>query len=532
MSIITIADWQKHFPFKTVRPEQESAINFIINSLVNDKKRFVICNYATGTGKSAIAVTVSKYFADKVPNELCDPGGYFLTTQKILQEQYIKDFGGSKGTMVSIKSATGYKCKRNPGFSCGDTRRLLKCGTAPTQTSACKMDCVYMNARDKFIRSTLGITNYSYFLSLTKYTDEIENPKQLLILDEAHNLQEEISGFVDIQVTQDLCLKMGFQLPRLTDKETAFKWLCRKFQPAMSAYVKELENEMAENEAIASDFTFMDKLLCKLNRSIELYTDDNWIMNFIDSDDSAKMRIEFKPIDISQYTEDSLFNLGKAIILMSATILDPYKFAEQVGIPSDRFAHMKIESPFAAENKPIIYAPMGRMTMDSIEYTLPKIAKAVQAILKRHPDMKGIIHCRSYKILNYLKDNLIDKRLLFQDDKNREKIMAKHVTSIVPTFLVSPSMSEGVDLKDDLSRVQIVCKLPFPYLGDQLIQKRKEKWSWWYNYETAKTLIQMFGRSVRNEEDYAITYILDESWERFYQMNAYLFPSDFKKQFK
>jgi len=528
---ITVKDWQKYFPFNEIRPYQETAINFIINQIVNKRKRFIIVEAGTGVGKSAIAVTVAAYFAENVPNGECDPGGYFLTTQKILQEQYIKDFGGRNGEMVSIKSAASYSCKRKKGFSCAETRRLLRCGGAEPSMNKCHMDCVYVTARDKFIRSKLGVTNYSYFLSLTKYTNEIGNPKQLLILDEGHNLQEEISGFVDIEVTNELCLKMGFTLPKILDKGRAFDWICNKFQPAITAYVNELESEMATNESVANEHTYMDKIMCKLNRSIELYTDDNWIMNYVE-EDNKPFKIEFKPIDISQYTESSLFTYGRSIIIMSATILDANKYSEQVGIPKDMFAHMKIESPFSPDNKPIIYAPMGKMTMDSIEQTLPKIVQAVSAILKRHPDMKGVIHCHSYKILNYIKNNIKNKRLLFQDDKNREKILSKHTTSTEPTFLVSPSMSEGVDLKDHLSRVQIVCKLPFPYLGDQLILKRKEKWEWWYNYETAKTLIQMFGRSIRNENDYAITYILDESWERFYQLNNHLFPSTFAKQFK
>lgn len=535
MNEITLKDWEKLFPFETIRKDQETSINFILNSIITNKKKFVICSLATGAGKSVIAYTIARYFAENVPKGDCDPGGYFLTTQKILQEQYIKDFGGSKGKMVSIKSSSSYNCKRKKGFTCGETRRALTCGTLGGEMNACRQDCVYVQARDKFVNSSAGVTNYAYFLSLTKYTEEITSPKQLLILDEGHNLQEEISGFVDIEVTHEMCVKMGFILPPFTgedDQERAFAWLTRKYQPAMSSYVSDLEESLKKDESLAGDYSFMDKVLCRLNRTIELYRADNWVMNFYDNPDLTKRKLEFKPIDVSQFTNDILFSLGSAVIIMSATILDPHKYAQQVGIPLDLYSHIKIESPFAPENKPIIYAPMGKMTMNAIEQTLPNIAKAVTAILKRHPEMKGVIHCHSYKILNYLKSNLKDKRLLFQDDKNKEKILAKHHISTVPTFLVSPSMSEGVDLKDDLSRVQIVCKLPFPYLGDKLIQKRKEKWDWWYNYETAKTLIQMFGRSIRNENDYAITYILDESWERFYQMNSFLFPADFKKQFK
>ena len=89
-------------------------------------------------------------------------------------------------------------------------------------------------------------------------------------------------------------------------------------------------------------------------------------------------------------------------------------------------------------------------------------------------------------------------------------------------------MTEGVDLEGDASRFQIVCKVPYPYLGDKLVKKRMNKWPWWYPFQTAKTVIQSVGRSVRSESDTAVTYILDADWERFYERNKKLFPSDFR----
>ncbi len=93
-------------------------------------------------------------------------------------------------------------------------------------------------------------------------------------------------------------------------------------------------------------------------------------------------------------------------------------------------------------------------------------------------------------------------------------------------------MTEGVDLRDDLSRFQIICKIPYPYLGDKLIRKKMNKWKWWYPLQTAKTIIQSIGRSIRSKEDYATTYILDEDWNKFYRINKRLFPEDFHDAIK
>ena len=54
------------------------------------------------------------------------------------------------------------------------------------------------------------------------------------------------------------------------------------------------------------------------------------------------------------------------------------------------------------------------------------------------------------------------------------------------------------------------------------------KWKWWYPLQTAKTIVQSVGRSIRTETDHAVTYILDEDWNRFYGRNKAIFPKDFK----
>jgi Rad3-related DNA helicase len=80
-------------------------------------------------------------------------------------------------------------------------------------------------------------------------------------------------------------------------------------------------------------------------------------------------------------------------------------------------------------------------------------------------------------------------------------------------------MSEGVDLHGELSRFQVVCKVPYPYLGDPLIRKRMNKFSGWYPMQVAKTIVQAVGRSVRSKDDKAVTYILDGDWYNFLRKN-------------
>ena len=69
-------------------------------------------------------------------------------------------------------------------------------------------------------------------------------------------------------------------------------------------------------------------------------------------------------------------------------------------------------------------------------------------------------------------------------------------------------------------------------MGDPLIRKRMNKWEKWYPLQTAKTVMQAAGRSVRSDSDTATTYILDSDWERFFSRNRSLFPDSFKRSIK
>jgi Rad3-related DNA helicase len=168
------------------------------------------------------------------------------------------------------------------------------------------------------------------------------------------------------------------------------------------------------------------------------------------------------------------------------------------------------------------------MSASEIDNTLPQLAEAIRRILAAHPKEKGIIHCNSYKISNYIMKSIKSNRLLTHKSENREDVLNQHISSKEPTVLVTPSMTEGIDLKGDLSRFQILCKVPYPYLGDKLVQKRMRKWSWWYPLQTAKTIIQSLGRSIRSADDYAVSYILDSDWDRFYGQQRDMFPESFR----
>lgn len=537
-------DYENRFPFDEPRPEQKNAIEFALDAFFVQDKRVVILDLSTGVGKSGIAVALARHFNALPPRPTLEDGktrmegSYFVTTQKTLQEQYVRDFGEPSGCMRSIKSSSNYACSFFKTQSCGETLRIARHESPGTPLfNACVVNCGYKKEKRLFMESPESVTNFPYFLAETRYAGKLL-PRRLLVVDECHSIPTQLSKHIELTVTERFAATvLRLTMPEEPTDAKAFKWIRDEYHPTLQKHVKDarvlidsikgLASKSKELNDIAKRFEMLDKHECKVARFVALYHHDNWVMNNVEADGRSSRKIEFKPVDVAPYAEESLFRFGEKVILMSATVLDKEAFCTMVGLDPAEVAYLSVGSPFPKENRPVLYSPVGSMARSSIDKTLPQLAEAVRIILEQHKKDKGIIHCNSFRIAQYLKQNIKDSRLLIHNSLNREQVLEKHMTSKKPTVLLSPSMTEGVDLKDDLSRFQVVCKVPYPYLGDKIVRKTMAKHRWWYGYETAKTIIQAIGRSVRSATDEATTYILDSDFERFYEQNRGYFPADF-----
>lgn len=540
-------DWERYFPYPEIREQQVEAIEFALREL-GSGKRAVIIEAGTGVGKSAIGYTVSRAWCAKNPRLAAfedeagvEPGAWFVTTQKILQDQYIRDF--SIRGMCSIKSSSNYQCSFKRGNTCADSQKELRAEEKGSRFwNACTLGCVYKKEKEKFLKASTSVTNFPYLLTEANYSGKITK-RQLLVVDEAHNTEGELSKFIEVSVSERFC-KSILKIPYSPGKtqHQAFLWIRDEYLPKVRRHLRHVEEmlekhsglkqKLADFVALARQIDLLKGHKEKLNKFVGVYSANNWVYEMEGAEGRKGGRVTFKPIDVSPFSEDNLFRLGERIVLMSATILDRNALCQSLGIRPEEAAFISLPSPFPVENRPIMFFPIGSMAQRDIDKTLPLMVDAVKSILQEHRKEKGVIHCNSYKIVNYLKRNIRSKRLLTHDSDNRDEVLKKHMRSKQPTVLLSPSMAEGVDLKDDASRFQIICKVPYPYLGDKLVSKRMNKWDWWYPLQTAKTIVQSVGRSVRSESDHAVTYILDSKWKQFYGRNRQMFPEDFRKCLK
>jgi len=547
-------DYRKFFPFKDIRKEQAEAIEFALDAYESGKQ-YVLLELGTGTGKSAIGLTIARYIDSYFPSlkdESGEPmtGSYVLTTQKILQDQYVRDFGPNTNLplLKTIKSSTNYSCSFYEDQTCAESKmllsRLAKNLSGSEFQSHCTKQCQYSLEKQEFIDSAISITNFSYFLAETSYAGKL-TPRALLVIDEAHNVESEIGRFVEVSFSEKFANDvLKIKPPKTVSQDLIFDWIKTTYAKSLKKYSEKLESTLKKNsntlnscKDASKNYEMIQKHQEKIEKFLEVYSPKTWVMN-IDkklygqgNKTNIMSRFEFKTVDVSPYCEKHLFSKAPRVLLMSATIVDKDVFCDSIGLDKTKVAYMKRHSPFSIENRPVHYMPVGSMSKNKIDSTLPILVEAIKMLLNKHENDKGIIHTVNYKIAKYILENLKDERLLNHDATNRDKVLKHHITSSEPTILLSPSMMEGVDLSDELSRFQIICKVPFPYLGDAVVQKRLDKNPAWYSYSTAKSLIQALGRSIRNETDFASTYILDADWQNFYAKNKHMFDGHIGKIF-
>ena len=243
---------------------------------------------------------------------------------------------------------------------------------------------------------------------------------------------------------------------------------------------------------------------------------DNWIVSGIQRDSANLLsKATLTPLDVSGYF-DPILDKGSVSLFMSATILSKDHLCKTTGLDPEKVKFIRIEqSDFPVKNRPIHLMNVAWLSAKTMNANMPKIAQAVDNIMSIHKNEKGIIHTTSYVQLQFIKENIskenVSRLIETASSLDRSEVLKKHYTSERPTVLISPSLHLGVDLKDELSRFQVIVKMPYPDLTDKKIAAKKERDPKWYTWNTVLRLVQAYGRSVRSADDHATTYMLDSS---------------------
>ena len=505
---------KSNFPFKNPRPDQLETISEIVDA-INRGYRYIVLEAGTGTGKSAIAATLSSIY----------DSSYILTVTKQLQDQYLEDFSN----LSLVKGRKNFQCRRDMDLSCDKG----KCILAEDACENPKNDCDYYLQKFNALNSKTVISNYHYMFLELNYVGDFTK-RQLLICDEAHNLENTLMSQLKLEFSADdlndylkfdVTDEMLFELEN-GDYDT---WLLF-IQEIKYLYEKELDKIKDVNKPqLIEKISFIKKEISDCNRFIENISYDpySWVFDY----NADYEIIEFKPLKVDNYAKNTLIDYGEVCIFMSATILDYKFFSKCLGLSEDEVYAIRRKSPFDLNRNPIKTLGEFNLSHKTIRENAPKTVEVVASILDSHRDEKGIIHTVSGQCKDFLIDSLNDSRLIEHNTQNRVEQLEKFKDSAEPLVLISPSMNEGVDLPGDLCRFQIIYKLPYPDLADKQIRLRANADEDWYNYKTALSLIQTYGRGMRSQDDYCVTYFIDSRIREFVNNEKFL-PDSFKYYLK
>ena len=535
-------DWMIHWSLTGHHP-RNTQIKLInkINLAINEGYKNIILEAGTGIGKSAIATTLANMYDDS----------YILTMTKQLQKQYLDDFGEM---LVEIKGKGNYKCnyKGNCDF----------CIRAEYNIASCS-DCDYLIAFRKAKKSKNVITNYD-FMYRVGVDNQMLDPRQLLILDEAHNLERKMLMLSSHLLNREyISTKFGIDIfEALMKGEKSYNhiksesdyWIdvCKKLMKACGENIekiggkgKEVQvtlDEFESNPSKYSSIDYIEKQILESDlkefNSIRLGLESKDLIIDVPDFKSIKknkmdISAEFKPYSVSDATQN-LLSFGETRIFLTGTLGDMKKFCQWNNINPDNTYYIYEKSPFDVSNRPIYRDFVGNMSGSRRNVPNWKNKRAISKIkqlIGKYPNQKGVIHTSSNEQAFWIMDNLKEYNLLFVGGESRNEILKEFNESKDDAILIGASIKDGVDLKGDLCRFQIVFKVPYPQLNEQ-VKYRKSLDPSWYYYQAVMAIMQAYGRGIRDKDDYCDMYIIDSNFKKLFDYNYNFFNEYFTEALK
>jgi ATP-dependent DNA helicase DinG len=477
-----------------------------------------------------VGATVSNYF----------DSSFTVTASKHLQDQYIKDISFLK----PVKGKQNFPCLKlmaaekvdndrramRYGLTCDkgqcqervnkNGKEIVKiCDFKPTikqveDNTQDSVSCHYYLQKYDALVSKHSLWNYHAFFTIMKYNKKLFADyldRKVTVFDEAHKIEDQIIQFVgfDIFAGQvDEC-NLNPDKYNFTDLDSMIQ-LTDDIAFSYAKKIKDIkESPVFQNNP---DFELITGLERRYDRAaqakIDIISDKD---NFIVNDPQKDINGNFRTI--------------------SATI-DHSSFCENMGLEKDDVAFVDTpKSPFALEHREINLMNIRRLSYGSTEEDELEVIKTIDRILDEHSDERGLILTssipRCHKIIRYLSPKNTKRIRLChsknKDDKTQDEVISEH-SSDPTSVLLSSSLWEGVDLKDDLSRFQIIAKVPYPNYTEKRTKAKMNKFPLWYTSQTLTKLLQGFGRSIRSDDDWAKTYVLDTSVNNVFFKGQQMIP--------
>jgi Rad3-related DNA helicase len=515
------------------RREQQETLDFIdAEYKKNPLNKFFLLNLPVGTGKSHLALMLADWYR-KNANRMARVD--IITNSKLLQDQYADTYD----SICDLKGKENYECEEY-ACSCAQGAEFARLNKTSCES------CPYSSARESYINGGISLTNFYLYILYAMYNPKLMEARaaRVLIVDEAHEFDDVMTGFVSIKITEAVIKKFKFSnepvlLKELKQISSIAHYV--EFLKYLNTEIVSTQEQMEKGMYKAPRDVVSDKRDLKLSKVLNVKNSDvklmqvmtdlkqyqlkieiflkeykdnpnNWVLETSYNEKLRQKELSLEPIWAYDYLDKYVFSHYDMVFLMSGTILDKNLFCQLNGLDVTKAVYYSIESPFPVKNRPIYYMPVGKMSFKQKEETFERYIPYIKKILDKYSTSKGVIHTNSFELSNWIQKSIKDKRLIFHDSTNKDEMLRMHCESDKPTVLVSPSMSVGVSLDDDLARFQIIAKVPYPSLVSQKNKMRMSNNPDWYAWSTCCKLQQSFGRIIRSNTDYGDTIILDSSF--------------------
>ena len=549
-------DIQPDFPMPSPRKYQAESLSVIKWAIENDDFDNIILQAPTGIGKSAIAMTLQKWFQS----------AYLLTPSLGLTQQYRRDYSS---ILKEVKGRSNFPCWVQSGSAKG-----APCwkNNKPCPHSLQADPCPYYEQKFEASEARVVLSNPAYIMRVIQ-GDKSFGQRDLAIIDEAHQIEPFLLDFLEVKISQrewELCTgKKDF--PFALEAED---WVIpiQKMNASVSALL--INAESKKDEKAVERFR---EILSKTAILVDLLKNPGQVVIEIDRSRSGMKTLITKPIRVNAFAVERFDQLSKKRVFMSATILDVDTFTRNLGLDSQKTLFVNVtRSPFPKDALAIHYAPCGSMSWGKRKHSIPRQIKAIEAIMKKYPNKRGVILPHSHdirkQIVEGLKEAGFEDRLITHDsnamarDAALDSFFKSERDDLV---LVSTYVGEGFDFKGKLAEWLVICKIPFiPIQNNPVIHRRlsEDEHRWrskyegtpdcpyepptkyssglcgsfncpapcrsWYHLQTALKLVQGAGRLVRTPTDEGSLFILDGSWSRFARQHLDLFPGWFRSSLR
>jgi hypothetical protein len=449
----------------TPRDYQIEALDFVDSSWSNNSR--IILHAQTGAGKSNLARTIQR-----------GKNSIVVVPNNVLVNQYSETYNVTK-----FIGQNHYKCSSLSDTCANIQRRGFNCRN--------KYSCSLTNSRTDAYSGNHIVTNY-----MMRWLSKDSTPHKSVVMDEGHQIVNVIRNITN----------------------ASKKWT--KWDKAF------LKQHNISVDSLNSDFGYNEYLLKRIeqlnvdaehdpgNETILTQKFEYEILHKTFTDAPQNFIKNFTKKDYTHYAiglSSNVINLllGDKAVMMSGTLLR-HDIEEMFGT---NYIEHRVQNVIPTKKRAVIIQPSQfPHSFGKIDYK--QLAETIIETFNK-TNLNGICHV-TYSLAKELAPYINDSRFLMYCDKEEktatiDEYIKRASISKTGNFLIGAGITEGLDLKGDLCRVNIIAKLLFPNMSDAFVQKKMalENGKIWYAGDTMKNLLQAIGRSTRGPDDRSVTVILD-----------------------